>query len=687
MTSKRQGLLDAIAAQISDYQQGVGEPRTPKQIDDWAKQFDKSVQEPILAEMVHVLERQYISKQAFEAGLRAMVRASKLVKPTPKEFWQRANFLWIQKKGSSQAVMRKLFTAALKAETGLDIDKCGSPDGPHFYLDDGVFTATHVRWDLIDWVKTKAPKKAVVNVLALAIHDGRTAYTSAEVAKLAKSLGKDIKIEGWWRMVGIPEQEGQGEETGVLNRRTGNLVGGHQRFKILLARGVKEVDVSVVDLPLEREKALNIALNKISGDWDERKLGALLDELTATPDLDVLLTGFDMGEIDGLIATSRLDLDPARDESFDIEEAMRLAGKGPAITKPGDLITLGRDPRLQHRLVCGDSTDHAQVRRLMNGERAILFCTDPPYLIGYDGTNHPGKGKANKDWSDTYGVTWDDAVEDTALYEGFIGAAVAEAIAPNAAWYCWHASRRQAMLESMWVKHGAFVHAQIVWAKNRGVLTRTWYAWQHEPCLFGWIVGKKPPRRSNTYLSTVWQIPTIPNGDERPEHPHRRRRHRERDARSEPRPARAACAVVQRHASEGGQCDDERARGRHNPAPRLAPRDADRHGPQPRVAEPDLSRRRADGGRREALGPMAIDLHGAFGERANGTRRGRAVLQLEPGGNACGREGPVAGARELRAVDGHAADGGAGELRRREAEPPGRPRARHVQGARLCLLG
>lgn len=305
----------------------------------------------------------------------------------------------------------------------------------------------------------------------------------------------------------------------VWNRRTGNLVGGHQRFKILLARGVKEVDVSVVDLPLEREKALNIALNKISGDWDERKLGALLDELTSTPDLDVLLTGFDMGEIDGLIATSRLDLDPARDESFDIEEAMRLAGKGPAITKPGDLITLGRDPRLQHRLLCGDSTDHAQVRRLMNGERAILFCTDPPYLVGYDGTNHPGNGKANKDWSDTYGVTWDDAVEDTALYDGFIGAAVAEAIAPNAAWYCWHASRRQAMLESMWVKHGAFVHCQIIWAKNRGVLTRTWYAWQHEPCLFGWIVGKKPPRRSSQYLSTVWQVPTIPNGDERPEHP------------------------------------------------------------------------------------------------------------------------------------------------------------------------
>jgi hypothetical protein len=220
MTSKRQGLLDAIAAQISDYQQGFGEPRTPKRIDDWAKQFDEAVQEPILAEMVHVLERQYISKQTFENGLRGMVTASNLVKPTPKEFWQRANFLWIQKKGSSQAVMRKLFTAALKAETGLNIDKCGSPDGPYFYLDDGVFTATHVRWDLIDWVKTDAPKKAVVNVLALAIHDGRIGYTSTEVAKQAKALGKDIKIEGWWRAVGIPEQEGFGEETAVLKPRS-----------------------------------------------------------------------------------------------------------------------------------------------------------------------------------------------------------------------------------------------------------------------------------------------------------------------------------------------------------------------------------------------------------------------------------------------------------------------------------
>ena len=80
----------------------------------------------------------------------------------------------------------------------------------------------------------------------------------------------------------------------VWNSRTGNLVGGHQRLKILMEKGAKEVDVSVVDLDSEKEKALNLALNKISGDWDIEKLGELLDELNKSPDFDVTLTGFDI---------------------------------------------------------------------------------------------------------------------------------------------------------------------------------------------------------------------------------------------------------------------------------------------------------------------------------------------------------------------------------------------------------
>jgi DNA modification methylase len=150
-----------------------------------------------------------------------------------------------------------------------------------------------------------------------------------------------------------------------------------------------------------------------------------------------------------------------------------------------------------------------------------LFASDPPYLVDYDGTNHPSKQGAadkNKDWGNSYGITWDDSSQGPELYEGFIKAAIEHAILPNAAWYCWHASRRQAMVESVWEKHGAFVHQQIVWAKDRGILTRSYYLWQHEPCFFGWIKGNKPPRVSEDYPSTVWPLPTVKVG-EKTDHP------------------------------------------------------------------------------------------------------------------------------------------------------------------------
>ena len=159
------------------------------------------------------------------------------------------------------------------------------------------------------------------------------------------------------------------------------------------------------------------------------------------------------------------------------------------MTKPGDIWLLGR-----HRLLCGDSTRAADVLRLMDGKRAILFSTDPPYLVDYDGTNHPHKWNAsdeekkrkNKDWSGTYGIDWDDSKQGPEFYEAFIKAAVEYAIEPNAAWYCWHASRNQAMLEAVWDKFGAFVHQQIIWVKDRPIL----YMWQHEPCFYGWRDGE-----------------------------------------------------------------------------------------------------------------------------------------------------------------------------------------------------
>lgn len=303
-------------------------------------------------------------------------------------------------------------------------------------------------------------------------------------------------------------------QTIVWNQRTKHVVGGHQRLEVIKLLGEKEVDVSVVDLSLEEEKALNIALNKITGEWDEGKLASVLEELSNIPDLGAEITGFSAGETSALLDEFLPRPETSQPEVFNASG--ELARQDPPITKIGDLIELGN-----HRLICGDCTDPDVVRRVMNGERAVLFATDPPYLVGYDGTNHPGadSGTKNKDWSGTYGTSWDDADANPALYERFLRTAVAEALRDNAAWYIWHASRNQAMLEAAMKQAGAFVHAQIIWVKNRPVLTRTWYAWRHEPCLFGWKVGCKPPKVDTDVLSTVWELDTIPNGDERPDHP------------------------------------------------------------------------------------------------------------------------------------------------------------------------
>lgn len=306
----------------------------------------------------------------------------------------------------------------------------------------------------------------------------------------------------------------------VWNKQTGHLVGGHQRFKILKDRGDTEASVVVVDLPLDREKALNLSLNKVQGSWDEQLLASLLQDLSEIPDFDLELTGFETEEAEGLIAG--LLGEGEQDEQFDVGAAM--VSSGPTVTQPGDLILLGRDPSRQHRLLCADAMDAHQVRRLMGDERAILFATDPPYLQCFRGTNRPvsqkgGRPKAGKDWAGEDAFDWDDASANPDLYRNFTRVAVEEALQPNAAFYCWHASRGQHLVEEAWSEVDAFVHAVIIWKKNRAAMGRSWFLWQHEPCAMGWRKGHPPPRRDKTRLSTVWEIDTLPNTDERPDHP------------------------------------------------------------------------------------------------------------------------------------------------------------------------
>ena len=155
----------------------------------------------------------------------------------------------------------------------------------------------------------------------------------------------------------------------IWNRTTGRVVGGHQRLKVLIDMGISEVDCVIVEMDEEKEKALNIALNKISGDWDKDKLALLISDLQGA-DFDVSLTGFEPAEIDELF---RDDVkDGIRDDDFDVDAEL----KKPPVAKQGDVWTLGR-----HRLVCGDSTKADTLELLMADRKANLVVTDPPYTV------------------------------------------------------------------------------------------------------------------------------------------------------------------------------------------------------------------------------------------------------------------------------------------------------------------
>lgn len=281
----------------------------------------------------------------------------------------------------------------------------------------------------------------------------------------------------------------------VVQKSTGVVIGGNGRLAVMAKMGLEECWVVDVDLDDQKARALGIALNRTGelAEWNQQRLADLLASLPQDVRCDI---GF--GDADYHRMLAQLNDGQTVDDEAPPPEKM-------PVSRVGDLWILGN-----HRLLNGDCTDPAQVRRLMNGQRAVLFATDPPYLVDYDGCNHPNSGenwhaKKNKDWSKTYGTTWDEK-DGAELYDKFYAVAIADAITVDAAWYCWHASRRQAMLEAVWEKYGAFVHQTILWVKTKPVLTRSWYLWQHEPCFMGSIRSEKPKRIASVVLSNVWQV-------------------------------------------------------------------------------------------------------------------------------------------------------------------------------------
>lgn len=245
------------------------------------------------------------------------------------------------------------------------------------------------------------------------------------------------------------------------------VIGGHQRLKVLQELGYEKVECIVVDLDKTKEKALNIALNKISGEWDTDKLESLLQELRMD-DFDLSLTGFDSDEVDDILE----DLIETKEDDFDVVEELNKIEN--PITKLGDVWILGN-----HRLLCGDSTNKENVDKLMNNNLADFILTDPPYNVDYEGKTQDALKIANDSMNDNEFYTFLETSFKN-LYES---------IKEGGSIYVFHADTEGLNFRNAFIKAGFKLAQCLIWVKNTFVMGRQDYQWRHEPILYGWKEG------------------------------------------------------------------------------------------------------------------------------------------------------------------------------------------------------
>jgi DNA modification methylase len=275
----------------------------------------------------------------------------------------------------------------------------------------------------------------------------------------------------------------------VLVDKDGTLIAGHTRIRAARREGLTEVPViRADDLTPEQVRAFRVADNMLHelATWDNELLSIELSELQSA-EFDLGVIGFDGDELAKLLGT---ELTEGLCDADDVP-----APPDEAITKPGDLWVLG-----DHRLLCGDSTNADDIARLLDGEKAALCATDPPYLVDYTGErpNHSGK-----DWTANYREI--DIKDADGFFRSLFRNVIAS-LAPNAAIYCWHAHKRQALIARVWEDLGILDHQQIIWVKPSPVFGRVFWHFRHEPAMMGWIKGSQPPHDGDQSVNSVWEI-------------------------------------------------------------------------------------------------------------------------------------------------------------------------------------
>ena len=264
----------------------------------------------------------------------------------------------------------------------------------------------------------------------------------------------------------------------ILINSDGTIISGHQRYKIMKHLGYEKVQCVVVDVDKATEKAMNVAMNKIDGDWDKQKLLDVLLDLDLN-NIDLSITGFERSELE--LLQEEMDAvnigSEAVDDDYDADAEYDSVSE--PITQRGDIWIIGN-----HRLMCGDSTDESDVEELMNGKKADLLITDPPYNVNY-GDKAEFKGHRN------LRHIKNDNMDEESFYF-FLRAAFSaaeNAMRPGAGAYVFHSEKEGINFRRAFADAGLKQSQCIIWEKNSFVLGHWDYHWRHEPILYGWKEG------------------------------------------------------------------------------------------------------------------------------------------------------------------------------------------------------
>ena len=269
----------------------------------------------------------------------------------------------------------------------------------------------------------------------------------------------------------------------VIIDRDFSVIAGHGRIAAAKEEGITEVPCVFVDYLTEaQKKAYILADNRMALDagWDEELLRIEIESLQGA-DFDVSLTGFGEDEIADLFAgDGEKDV---KDDDFDLSAALEKA----AFVEKGDIWTVGR-----HRLMCGDATSAEDVAALMDGKKANLIVTDPPYNVAFKS----GSGLSIQNDSMENGEFY------TFLYNSF--SCMVEHLESGGAAYVFHADTEGLNFRKAFVDAGFHLAGVCIWVKNSLVLGRSDYQWQHEPVLYGFLKNGKHPWYSDRKQTTIW---------------------------------------------------------------------------------------------------------------------------------------------------------------------------------------